>query len=660
MQKQVKKGISIQMKLISIIIPIVLVIMVSFFSLARNVVLKVSKEKLQAQSDVYAEEISSWTNQIFAELQIYQDAIESGIFKDDEAILKYMETSVEKNEAYPYGIYMGDDKGVYLDGSGWEPGDDWVLTERDWYVEGKENEILTFGEPYYDSMTGQVCVSASVLVDYKKATRVMASDVYLDYVADVITGISEQGEINGFLVTQDTQTIIAHADSEMMAVTLETEGIESLYNEIGTALSENENGILSIDGNYVCLSPVEHTDWYLVTYVAKKKVMADLQKMEWIMILIGIVVAILLTVGTLRVMGRVVKPVKKMTDVIDKIADGDFTQNLETKGNDEIARMSSNMQNFISQMRGTISEINDIATWLENQSVENGEVSESLKESSRKQSEEMELLEQMVEQLSTAAQDAAFQMEDLAQLVEKTDAEGKKADKLMKESIIMSNEGKKDMEQIHSGMGNINTSIMTLSEQVTKVSDIVAEIGNMVTMIMDIAEETNLLSLNASIEAARAGESGKGFSVVAEQIGKLAASSGAAADEISKLTTQISSTMEEAVHHMNASVREVQANVTVVSEAKATFADLYEKVDETGHRVEKMIMLVNKVDVVSGQMEEISRNQVQATEQIVQSTEELNRQTKIVTTDSNAVAESAEGLKKESVELMERMSRFQW
>ncbi len=661
-QQEKKKSLSIRIKLVGIVIPIVLVIIISFFALARNVVLKNSQEAVLAKSQKYAEEISAWTSRIFGELQVYQNTIEEDNFANDAAVLKYLETTVGKNDAYPVGIYLGDDSGVYLDGSGWVPDADWVLTERDWYVDGKNNEELAFGEPYYDSMTGQVCVSASVHMDYKKATRVLASDVYLDYVSGIVSDVSRQSIMDAFLVTKNSQTIIAHIDAEMMAVTLGAEGVDSLYTNIGNALAADKSGIVSVNGDggkyVVCLNPVENTDWYLVTYVKEQQVLFDLYQMQAIMVLIAVVATIGLILAILRVMNGVVRPVRKMTDAIDRIAEGDFSHNLETKGNDEVARMGRNMQMFITGMRSTISEISNTAKWLESQSLENSEVSDSLKTASGKQAQEMEVLEEMVEQLSGAAEEASAQMDSLASLIQETHEEGVVADRLMQESVVMSQNGKKDMEYIDKGMSNINESITMLSEQIDKVGDIVLQIGNMVDMIIDIADETNLLSLNASIEAARAGEAGRGFAVVAEQIGKLATNSSVAADTISKLTGEIRSTVDAAVEQMKASVTEVQANVSLVTEAGATFEDLYGKVDETNSRVEQMLELVIKVDEVAKQMDVISRSQAEAAEQIVQSTDALNSQTRTVKEGSNAVAEGAEGLKKESNALMSRISKF--
>ena len=656
-----KKGISIRAKLIFTIIPIVLIMVFSYFALAREMVLKISHEKLQAQSQVYTGDINEWTGQIFAELQLYLDTIEAGTFEDDDSILKYLESTVDKNEAYSVGLYMGDDKGVYLDGSGWVPGADWVLTEREWYVDGKDNDKFAFGAPYYDSMTGQVCVSASVRVDYDKAVRVLATDVYLDYVSGIMTDISEEGMVSAFLVTSDGQ-IIAHIDEGMVAKYLDDEGMDSLYTEIKGSLVEENDGILTVSGDkgkyYSTITAVENTDWHFVTYVTEREVLSDLHWMECYMFIIALVAAAILVVGISLIVNRVVSPVKKMTTVINDIAEGDFSQNIESKGNDEIAGMSNNLQAFIVSMRDTISDIGGIAEWLEKQAADNGEISDSLKLSSQTQAGEMDVLGNMVDRLLADVETASKQMGNLSGLIAQADTEGKTAEVLMQESVVMSQNGKNDMSHISNGMININTSIFILSEQFKNVKEMVSQIVDMVNLIVEIASETNLLALNASIEAARAGEAGRGFSVVAEQIGKLAANSSKAADKISNLTVAIQSTVDTAVMYMNASVEEVQTNVSIVAEASATFDALYRKVDETSNRVKQMIELVDKVDEVSKQVVGITKSQLEATERIADSTEELNIQTSNVSNGCATVAENAEKLKRESEELISRMSKF--
>ncbi len=661
MKKQ-KKNISLRTKLIGIIVPIVILIIVSFFILARNMVLQISKDELLAQSQVSAEKITAWTQQIFGELKIYKDTIETGGFESDAEILAYMEGSVEKSEAYPVGLYMGDDNGVYLDGSGWVPGDDWILVERDWYVDGKDNEEFAFGGPYYDSMTGDTCVSASVRVDYPSAVRVLATDVYLDYVAGLILEIDSREDVGAFLVTKGTNTIIAHPDTEMLAQTLDTEGYDSLYANVGVAISEGKDGVISIKGDtskyYVALNQVENTDWYLVTYITERDMLSDLHWMEMYMVFIALAATIILIFGILRITNQVVKPVQKVTGVIGQIAEGDFTQDLEVSGSDEIAVMSNNMQMFISNMRNTITEINNTAQWLNKQSLTNEQVSNSLIDASKNQEGSMSLMGKLAEILSGQAEEVSKQMDYLAELVKQTHEDGNLAKCLMNESVGMSQSGKKDMEHINEGMTSINQSISTLAVQIEKVGQAMGQIDDMVSMIMDIAEETNLLSLNASIEAARAGESGRGFAVVAEQIGKLATNSSTAADDIAKLTEEINNTVGAAVEDMEASVAEVEKNVFIVSEAKTTFVNLYGKVEETSRRVEQMIDSIGKVNEVANQLDTIMEKQNIVAAQISDSAKEMSETTESMTTSSNIVAESAEELKKESVELMQKMNKF--
>ncbi len=656
-----KKKLGIRTKLIIVIIPVVLVLIVCFFLISRSLIIDQAQDNLEAASNVYAEDINGWVERIMAELKVYQDAINKGPFDNDQDILEFMKTSLDVNDAYPIGLYMGDDAGTYLDSSGWVPDGDWVLTQRDWYLEGCEHGELAFGEPYYDSQTGQVCVSASVRMDYDKAVRVMAVDVYLDYVANMMKEIRLRDSGRAFLVT-GSQMIIAHPEESMMETRLDQQGLDILYGNISGKLAEGFTGITTVKGDsgsyLIYVSPISRTDWRLVTFISQSEVLRDLHLLELYMAVIAVVAAAVLLLLILRMMNRIVKPVQLVTDTLAEVAAGDFTRNLEVKGRDEIAMMSGNMQMFLKKMRGIIAEITDTAKWLSRQSQENGVVAGTLTQSSGHQQKAMEEMNGLVDTLSETVDSFSRQMELLAENIRTTHGEGTNAGGIMQDAAAVSRNGQRAMEQIRQGMDMIEQTITTLAAQIRHTRDTIGRINEMVEMIMDISEETNLLALNASIEAARAGEAGKGFAVVAEQIGKLAANSNAAADDISRLTQDISQAVSAAVAHTETSVSRVKENAAMIESTSQTFDGVFDKVEETGGIVAHMVELIGQVDQAASQMAELMESQLRISRDISESAAELGEHAQVVARQSEKAAESAGELEKQSGKLMTDMRQF--
>jgi len=657
-----KRQIGIRAKIIAVIIPVVLVIIISFFALARKTVIDKSKENLSNETEKYAEEIQGWVNQIFGELQIYKDTIEQAGFQNDEEILKYMQTSLDVHEAYPAGLYMGDDTGAYLDASGWVPDGGWVLTERDWYVSGKENSILAFGNPYFDSNTKQMCVSAAVRMDYKPAVRVLAADVYLDYISELMSRVKIGKTGQAFLLTGNTGTVLAHPDEKIVNKTLEDKGLDSLYAEVKKAIEKNLTGLSEVKGSkgtaYIYISAIENTDWYFVTMISKSDVLSDLNRLQIIMLLIAIVAAAILIITLVHILNKIVRPVEKVAKVLTEVARGDFTQDIEIKGNDEIAVMGGNMQKFLAKMRKTISDITDMAGWLDRQSEQNERLSDSLTDSSRSQSEAVGALLNNVADLSDTARQVAEQMEQLAYVIDNTRTEGISAGEIMELTVQESRNGQKAIHDVKKGMAEIEGTVLSLEHQIRKTENAMVQIQSMVDLMMEIAEETNLLSLNASIEAARAGEAGKGFAVVAEQIGKLAANSRTAADDIAGLTAEIKNTVAQAAVHMKRSAESVQENVAQVDAAGTTFGTVFDKVQQSGGMVGRMVGMIEQVNQLAVQMRDMAKEQLDTARQINDSADKLGEYTSVVGNYSDTVAENAKELEKESKNLFGHMSQF--
>lgn len=661
------KKLGIKGKMICIIIPIILAIIISFFALSSNQIVKLAKEKLNSQSQMYTADISRWTDNILAELNIYAKAIDEGTFQNDDQILQYLETSMGLNDAYPNGIYLGDDSGVYLDGSGWVPDSDWVLTERDWYLEGKDHETIAFGAPYFDSLSKQMCVSASVRLQDSDAVRVMAADIYLDYVCEKMQQIESGIGGQAFLVQKDTQKILAHSDTEQIDKQLSDAGMDSLYVNISNLLTAKENSGLSqemvtVSGDsakyLVCLNDISGTDWCLVTTVSQRKVLSELHWLESVMLLIAILASIVLMVLLVKVTNGVVKPVRAVTGVLTDVAQGDFTQDIQVKGSDEIARMGNSMQQFVVNMREIITELTNTADWLKAHSKENEEASENLMTSADEEQREMDTLKRQADVLTQTANRVSEEMTKLADIIYQTKQEGGQADAIIKETAAASRKGQNALGDIKNSMQEIEDTTFSLADQIKETSAAIDKINDMVTMIVQITSQTNLLSLNASIEAARAGEAGRGFAVVAQEIGTLAVNSGQAATDISRLTEEIRETMARANEHMEASVSGVKNSAQMVETASETFRNVFDKVEETDTIVHRMVDMVDEVNQVSSGTVQLAEDQLSAAQEITGSVERLSTCSQSVTDNSSRVAGNAKALEEQANGLADRMKQF--
>lgn len=298
---------AVNAKLVLTIIPIVMLMILIFFTLTRNEIVELSKDKLALQTENCSEDINVWSEQIINELNIYKNVIEQTEVDDDGA-LEILKTSCDKNVAYPFGLYIGDENGVYLDGSGWDPyaeGEDFVVTERNWYIEGKEHENFTFGEPYVDAMTGDVCVSATSQINYKPAFSIISTDIYLSYASKLVTDVTQGNIENAFCISGDSRIILANSDSDKIGLDLDEYKDSQLYNNINALLNDPKDGqykVTSEKGSYyIDIVKLKTTDWYLVTCISLKEILKDMRHLEALMLIVAAIASVILIFMTIKI-----------------------------------------------------------------------------------------------------------------------------------------------------------------------------------------------------------------------------------------------------------------------------------------------------------------------------------------------------------------------
>ncbi len=287
-------------KLIGTIVPVVLVLILIYFILVRREVMILSQEKLTLESQYYAEEISTWAKSIINELTIYKTLI-TQLGPDREETYSLMRSSAGTHEAYPYGLYMGDDQGNYFMSSGWVPDDDFVVTERNWYIEGLTHDQFAFGEPYVDAMTGKTCVSVTCRLNTASAATVLSADVYLDYASHLVSAATSDKIDHAFFVTAE-RIIVADSNPDMVGLSLNDQNELLLYQNISRLLDAGKTGQSSVLGNesvyLVDINVIPDTDWYFVTCMSRNEVLSSLWQIELPMFLFAMVACVVLLVLT--------------------------------------------------------------------------------------------------------------------------------------------------------------------------------------------------------------------------------------------------------------------------------------------------------------------------------------------------------------------------
>ena len=656
-----KQGIiSIRMKLLAIIVPIVVALMVALVLVAyrtsAEIIEDYSKNLLESSVGNQSAQIEGWLNENIEAFQAVKAAIEN-TRPDDKQLQAILDGYYNYNSNYPNGLYIADREGNMFQASE-APKDEGNPVDSTWYQEGLTRVNMAVGSAHVNSHGENVISASGSLNDGSGQTRVISADMTLDRISIIVNGFIEMEDAESFLVDGRDGTILANRDQSLINKKIGSEGSSQFQKQVGEQIAARNYDFSVLDGNMTVFQKVAGTDWILVSYVPRKVVLADLDRLRMIMAIISGVSILVLCLVIERVTHVVISPVRKLTAVITAMTEGDFTVTVNSKGHDEIAVMSRSLERFIHSMKEMISSMGNISSRLGTQADTSDNMSRQMETAASIQSESMGELNSTVDQLSLSVYEIAENATKLAGVVADTKEDSNNVEQKMQETVDVSKKGRQDMERVGRELDNIRASIRNLEEAVNKVGTASGEIVAIVQLIGNIAEETNLLSLNASIEAARAGEAGRGFAVVASEIGKLANNSTDSVEHISKLIGEVNSLVADAVRQTGNSADDIGKSSELIHTAIDTFEKIFVNIQETSELIDNMVGKINEVDEVAANVAAISEEQAASSDEILATSENMLEQAKGIAKNSANVAEESKSLTASSEELADQVKLF--
>lgn len=624
-KKKSNTKISIKTKIIGTIVPVVTILIVVMILLSYTISGKIISNNatslLDSSISYQSESIAGWLNENLAAFSTAKQTIEQTKASGAE-LQKLLDSYYEYNANYPNGLYVADEKGNVIKASKSEQTFHDV-TQSTWYQEGLSRINMKYGSAYEsDDGTNQVSASA-LLNDGSGTIRVISADVSLQRIAVIVNSFVKMNDAAAFLIDTNDGTILAHRDSSLVSTKLDTSNKDAFLSSVAKKISDNDYDTCELNGNLTGFETVSGTNWVLVSYIPDKIIYADVNSLRTKMVVIAVVALLVLVVLVERIIHLVVKPVRRLTKTITTMADGDFTVDVKVKGSDEIGHMGRSVRHFLDSIRGMLYEIHEISDRVSEQSDTTNNLSVGMYDSASVQAKSMQELNVTVDELSRSISEIADNATTLAMVVSDTKQTSTKVESHMQQTVTASIQGKNDMRQVNDAMETISSSIRKLDQAIDKVGKSSEEIEKIVGVIGNIADETNLLSLNASIEAARAGEAGKGFAVVATEIGKLAQTSTESVGHIVELINEVTGLVQETIKQAADSMKNIDDSSLMINTALRTLDEIFNDIQVTEDLIKQMMTKVSEVDSVATNVAAISEEQAASTLEIQATSENM-------------------------------------
>ena len=464
------------------------------------------------------------------------------------------------------------------------------------FLDSIYNNILTSANPEIERRIKRVQDMVSVIDGMKNTITEVNKSIYTSDASSKDKVIKDITSIRNTVEKLHNSTKVA-ATKELARKALDETNkmnklIIAIYNEINlmNKAKSDEDSASGIVKEYI--NSINSMASNLM--VSASKSIVETSNRIFVLIFISMIVGSVVALAiVLFMIIDIVRPLNKFINLIKNLTegDGDLTKRVDAKTKDEFGILAGYINTFINNVQHIIKEVQQVSHEVTSGSNQLASVAEELQSTFSSQTEQMA--------------DISMNMINLSSLSEQVSSSLTQSSSRLQNTTSLTQDGAVSLASIRREMKLISENTNNLAKTITTLAESSEDIGRILTVINDIADQTNLLALNAAIEAARAGEAGRGFAVVADEVRKLAERTSTATNEISTIITSFQQESVSAAKNMETTSKSIDSGSNKVEKTLSGFKDVVEGINNANNDI---VGITTMVDEQNTSIQDVTSN----------------------------------------------------